>query len=117
MSDREAQTLFGEMVGRGGIRNAARALSYLGAWLITSKKLERPCSVDEFRADWLTSQQTEWRDRKAVEACLPEGWDVARVHGLVWDARSVVQVGRKLGGSKKHPDPSVLKALAQLRVV
>jgi hypothetical protein len=75
------------MVERGGIRKAARALSYLAAWLMASNDAGHPVNQAEFMVFWRSTLSTSTRDRNAVRACLPDGWDFDRLHEFVWDNR------------------------------
>lgn len=116
MSRRKTEpTLFGVMVERGGFRNAARALSYLWAWGVASRKVGHPASISEYRDEWLASEATEWRDRNALRACLPEGWDLEKMYEWTLERSGLFDLGFEMAGKKKRASSASLAAIAQLR--
>jgi hypothetical protein len=80
----------------GGYRDAHWGLLYLACWLIVSQELRHEATSEEYGKFWNRGDATISRERAHLRACLPEGWTVEVMQGLVWEQSRTWHLGKKV---------------------
>ena len=78
------QTLLQQMVARGGLVKAFKALRYLVSYGIACRELGKSKITQEvYSAQWRQSRATTTREIRAFVACVPEGVTVDQLWAQV----------------------------------